>query len=537
MLMDGTGRLPASFGRVGLIAPALLAGSVATFLALRTLLPGLYLWDTGELQTIGPVLGTGHPTGFPAWVILGWFASVVLQPFGEPAFRMNLLSAILGGVAAGATVLLVTRLTDRRWVGLAAGLILATTPVAWQIASQADVHALHLAVVAILLGALVDWERRRSATARDGLERRADRSLVAAAIVFGVALANHTLSLLLVPGIGLFVLAVEPGIVHRRRFFMTCLAAAILTSVLLYLELPLRAGPFRAPLVYGHPDTIAGFVYVVLGAQFAGSIHGPFAHLDLKVADLVAVAGAQFGPLAWLIPLGALATIVRRPTYALLTVPGLVITCWFAESYTNAEIWRYQLGPVLIVVTWLAILAAEVVPLIEKAADHAPTGSFLWSLGASVVDGVRGRASVLLEVALVVGLLLPNVSSISDRWQALDRSGDRTAPHWLEGVLPRLDPHGVVISWWSYSTPLWYAQDIEGKIPGVLIVDDRTRLDEGLGSVSDVIDTNLGRRAVYLIRQPDDITILESRYALTVVDSTEPGQPVYQVTGKIGPQP
>ncbi|HZL32671.1 MAG TPA: DUF2723 domain-containing protein [Verrucomicrobiae bacterium] len=519
------------------LAPALLAAAVALVLALRTLLPGLYLWDTGELQTIGPILGTGHPSGFPAWVILGWFASVVLQPFGDPAFRMNLLSAILGAVAAGATVLLVIRLTGRRWVGLAAGLLLATTPIVWQIASRADVHALHLALVAILLGLLVDWERRRSAAERDGLDHRADRSLVAAAIVFGIALANHNLSLLLIPGIGLFVLAVEPEIVHRRRFLWGCLAAALTTTALLYLELPLRAGLFRAPLVYGHPETLPGFAYVVLGQQFAGGISGPLAHLDLKLADLAAVAGAQFGPLAWLIPLGLVVTVIRRPRYALLTVPSLVITSWFAESYTNAEIWRYQLGPALIAITWLAILAAEAVSLIERATDHAPAGSFLWSLGASVVDGVRGRASVLLEISLVVVLLVPSASAIPARAEAVDRSADLVAPRWLAGVLPKLDPHGVVLSWWSYSTPLWYAQDIEGKIPGVWIVDDRTRLDEGLGSVSDVIDNNLGRRAVYLVRLPAEVASLETRYNLALIDSTEPSQPVYQVLGRTGGQP
>jgi hypothetical protein len=518
-------------------APALLAGFVAFFLAWRTLLPGLYLWDTGELQTVGPLLGTGHPSGFPAWVILAWFASVVLQPFGDPAYRMNLLSAILGGAAAGATVVLVTRLTDRRWVGLAAGLILATTPIAWQIANAADVHALQLALVAILLGLLVDWERRRTATDRDGLDHRADRSLIAAAVVFGVALANHNLTLLLIPGISLFVLAVEPGVFRRRRFFFGCIAVAFLTTAVLYLELPLRAGIFRAPLVYGHPETVSGFFYVVLGAQFAGSITNPVAQVGGKVADLASMAGAQFGLLAWLIPLGLVATIARRPRYALLTVPCFVITCWFAESYTNAEIWRYLLGPAVIAITWLAILVAEVVALLERTADLAPAGSYLWSLGAAVVDGARERASIVVEVVLVAILLVPSALAIPARAVAVDRSQDLTAPTWLAGLLPKLAPNAVVISWWSYSTPLWYAQDIEGKIPGVAIVDDRTRLDEGLGSVSDVIDSNLGKRPVYLIRQPADLAPLEQVYSLSLIDTTEPLQPIYEVTGRIGAQP
>ena len=42
--------------------------------------------------------------------------------------------------------------------------------------------------------------------------RRADRAIVLAAALFGVALANHALALLMVPPIGLYVLAVEPRI-------------------------------------------------------------------------------------------------------------------------------------------------------------------------------------------------------------------------------------------------------------------------------------------------------------------------------------
>ena len=67
---------------------------VATFCA-AALLPGLGFWDTGEFQTVGPVLGTAHPPGYPAYTVLGWIASVVLQPLGDPAYRMNLLSALL----------------------------------------------------------------------------------------------------------------------------------------------------------------------------------------------------------------------------------------------------------------------------------------------------------------------------------------------------------------------------------------------------------------------------------------------------------
>ena len=44
-----------------------------------------------------------------------------------------------------------------------------------------------------------------------------------------------------------------------------------------------------------------------------------------------------------------------------------------------------------------------------------------------------------------------------------------------------MEPNAVIVSWWSYSTPLWYAQVIEGRRPDIDIIDDRTRLDREPG--------------------------------------------------------
>ena len=87
------------------------------------------------------------------------------------------------------------------------------------------------------------------------------------------------MALLAAPGIGLFVLAVEPEIFSRRGLIGRCIAVGVGVAALLYLELPLRAGPFRAPIVYGHPETLIGFAYVVFGTQFSGDLASPIGSL------------------------------------------------------------------------------------------------------------------------------------------------------------------------------------------------------------------------------------------------------------------
>jgi hypothetical protein len=110
-------------------------------------------------------------------------------------------------------------------------------------------------------------------------------------------------------------------------------------------------------------------------------------------------------------------------------------------------------------------------------------------------------------------LLAPAVLDVSDRARAADRSRDTIAQRWLDEVVATVEPNAVVVSWWSYSTPLWYGKHIEGRLPGVDIIDDRTRLDEGLGSPADVVNRYLGQRPVYVIRL-DDWAQLEEEFVI-----------------------
>jgi hypothetical protein len=479
-----------------------IAVAVVAFVAIRlTLLPGVDFWDTGELQTVGPVMGTAHPTGFPTYVLLAWLANLVLAPFGEPAVRMNLLSALCVAAAAAVAVDLVRALTRSLALGVAAGLGLAFTEFVWSIGTHAETHSLHLLLGAILLRLLFAWA--------DGEPGRAtDRRLLGAAVVYGLAVGNHSLTLLLAPAVGLYVLAVEPAILGRPRFILACTLAVFVTAAVVFLELPLRAGPFRAPLVYGRPETWDGFWYVVLAEQFRGSLVDPFGDLPAKVLALADRTVAAFGPLAALIPVGFVATIGRRPRYALLSGVAVATTCFFAASYVNADIGRYYLLPALLAWSWLAILAGAVATGVAAMTGGAPA------------EDARPRPVVALLLAAL--LLVPTASGLGDRARRVDRSGDDLARRWLDRALEVMEPDALIVSWWSFSTPLWYAQHVEGQRPDLAIVDDRTRVDQDLGEIYDVIDANLPNRPVYVIRADRrEIAGLAQRYVLEYLDGPD----------------
>jgi hypothetical protein len=215
------------------------------------------------------VLGTAHPTGYPAYVILGFIATHLL-PFGDPAYRMNLLQAILAAGAVAGTVAVIQLLTGMRWIALAAGPpapdhahvspatvafpigTVSSSPVFWRLSTYADPHMFHLALVALIFLLLLVWERRRSADPEGtpprrplarGRRRRLRRRL-RQPLADPDARPGHR------------PVRAGRGAVDRPAVALDpdCAAVLVATVVVLFLELPIRAA-MHAPQVYAHPDT------------------------------------------------------------------------------------------------------------------------------------------------------------------------------------------------------------------------------------------------------------------------------------------
>ena len=112
----------------------------------------------------------------------------------------------------------------------------------------------------------------------------------------------------------------------------------------------------NAPVIYGHPDTVEGFKYVVLAEQFRGSLADPLGNLGTKADTILRLMTGWIGqPLIALGAVGLGTSLARRPRYVILSGLSLVATCIFAASYANADISRYYLVPLMIVLTWAAL--------------------------------------------------------------------------------------------------------------------------------------------------------------------------------------
>ena len=86
----------------------LITAGIIWIVYFLTLAPELTLEDSGELVTGSMYAGIPHPPGYPVWTIYSWLWTV-LVPWGNPAWRVALAEAFLGGIACGLLGLMVSR--------------------------------------------------------------------------------------------------------------------------------------------------------------------------------------------------------------------------------------------------------------------------------------------------------------------------------------------------------------------------------------------------------------------------------------------
>lgn len=501
----------------------LFAAAVVTLAALgiyvRTMLPSTGFWDTGEAQTVPPTLSIFHPTGFPAYELLGWLWTRI--PVGEVAWRMNLLSTVLVAVSAGLVTLATAHLLPLRGRALRAaaagiaGAAFAFASEPWENATRADVHAASIFSVTLLLWLLLVWR-----TAERSGSPRAGAWLVAASATFGIGLAVHPLIGLFAFGIVVWLVAVDPGIWRRWRLILAC-ASVLAVSVLgPYGFLWLRAiSDPEPPLFYARPDTLERFRYLVFAEQFSGlfrDFRQPLSDLAEKWADAERVLSAQFPAPGWLLVAVGAATVASRslPTFAalLLFVVGNVL---YSMNFRDGDIDRYYMPTI----ATLAPLLGVAVEAIAVSAGRAAT-----SAGRRLLDsGPARRHAGAAVMALVVGLaaILPAASLVTN-YDGHDQSGNRDADRWVASVHELLPPNAVLVSWWSYSTPLWHHRWVRGERPDITIIDERDIIDDRYRTMNSAIRAHYGRRPVYVVLPDWERRAVTARWELSTV-ATLPG--------------
>jgi hypothetical protein len=332
--------------------------AVALLTYAATLYPSFAPRDAADLALAARTLGVAHPPGYPLYALLGrlWLA---VPGFGGADYRLNLLSATAGALAAG--LLAAWGARRGRWAAWAGGLTLAFCAPLWKFSLLEEMYSLQAAFAAALL--LLSEGRPES------LVRRA----AASGLLFGLGLVNHQSLVLLLPSLMWLwrAEARENGLPLTRIGGLFALSMGI--GLLAYAVVPVRLEDLRRGVSiilrseygtltlfsgYSVPFTIAAWPLIRHWAQGWAAAGSPL---------LLAAGLAGFWSLRRTRWLGAalLGSAAAGPGFFLLT--RFDVSTWVARSALEPAF--------LLPAFWLSVGAAALVGSLEKGGGLAPAAA------------------------------------------------------------------------------------------------------------------------------------------------------------------
>jgi len=363
--------------------------------------------DGGDLAVAVVRERLPHPPGFPAYLLLGkLFASL---PWGEPAWRLNLMSAVMGA-GAGA----ICTLIGQGEIAFLSGLSLGLAPLFWSQAIVTEVYAPAAFFSSLLLFFTL---LKAPAWLLGGL--------------WGLGVGLHPSLILFAPVVGLAL--------SQRRGIIQAIVSFSLVSGLLYGPFILAQQANLSP--WADLSTLSGWWSYVSARLYHGYFFSlPLAFWPKRLLAWAGLVSRQFTPVGALLALWGLLGLWRqsRPL-ALATASAFGAFSLLAIGYNTPDSSVY-LVPAL------------------------PLAAFWLSLGLSELGLKMGRWRWLLTaIPLIQAILF---------WGSISLSNDLTAMGWAESVLDKAPPNAILLtSADPHTFTLWYAQEVLGKRPDLKVVD------------------------------------------------------------------
>src|SRR5882757_2617439 len=468
---------------------------VAALLYTLTLAPTVTLVDSGELILAAWGTGVAHPPGFPLWVMLAHLAS--LLPFGNVAVRINFSSALFAALACGMLTLVVAELiitasslampkrtskagqqsrkredlTGGRFLMFApaagAGLLMAFSRTLWSYATITEVYTLNTLLILVIFFLILRWRRRIVAdrmhigtviNAEEVTSRitRHDAYLYAAALIFGLALGVHHVTVALtLPAIAVLVYRTEGLKFFTSRRLLYAALISISALILVYSYLPWAAS--RSPAMnWGNPRSLQEIWWHITGRQYRVFFSFSPATMGAQFVEFCRMAFREFG-FAWL------------PFTLFLAGVGLASAC----KRDRTPFW-------FLLLILLADLAYSLSYEIAEDKDAYYLPAFI-SIAIAVGLGIRwliqlaaSRPSPMWRpyVAAAIAIVLTSTTAFAANWPFNNRSHYFIADDYVENLFSTIAPNGLMLTQdWQVASPVLYAQEIEQRRRDVKVVD------------------------------------------------------------------
>jgi len=296
-------------------------------LYLKTTAPTIVFWDVGEFLATSWILGIPHPPGTPFYVILGRFFALLPIPFLNVVQKITLISMLSGAFSAGIGYLLLYKIFNRisetlpdilkHFAAFTGALCAPFTYTTWWSNIEAETYGPSTFFIILSVYLLYLWWEKKN-------KKDALRYIIASFYFLSLASGIHLLSLIIVPGLLIFILIIKKDELLNLEFASTFGAflylAGILRStfkpfsekailiflvsgiILLYLKLWKKSGkkfelniPFIIYFLFSILSVVGVFIKLIPLILISGSIAlitgfiYPKLHLDARGFTLLMV--------------------------------------------------------------------------------------------------------------------------------------------------------------------------------------------------------------------------------------------------------
>ena len=244
--------------------------------------PTIAVGDCGELITAAYTLGIPHPPGYPLWTIIGKIFTIII-PFGNIAYRLNLMSAFFGAATCSILFLLIKKISSNWIYSFLIALCMAFSNTFWSqsIQVKGGIYTLNTFFIVLIiyliffpLGKTTDIAIDNSIQSLDNttgkqsiLSKLTPRNLLIICFIYGISLTNHYIMLLISPAFLIYLILDNAKIAKAKHILLFFIF--IFLGLLLYSYLPIRSS-LNPPIDWGNPENPINFIAHLGRFQYKG---------------------------------------------------------------------------------------------------------------------------------------------------------------------------------------------------------------------------------------------------------------------------
>lgn len=413
--------------------------------------------DSGELAAAAVTLGIPHPSGYPLWTILGHLFTFL--PFGPLVWRLNLLSAVCGALTCVLIYLILRRLSVSRLIAAASGLLLGFSYTFWTQSVYAKFYTLNTFLICALILILLAWQNNRQS-----------RWLYLFSLVYGLALTNHTMSVLLAPAFTFFIIWHERDILRKPlkiagMFLLFCSGL----SVYFYL---LWRGMDQIAFVWTPIGNLTQFLGHILRWQYGdlSPLTSQYSKIAVVISFFLEISLQFFLPTLFLAVFGAWVSL-KKDVSQFVILAGVFLLNSFGIIYLRA--FGYAVGLDYTYRVYYLPAFCMVAVFFGLALDYC------YSLLPRIMKNFNRHFQTGLKVIFLVLVLSIPLNFLVMNYAKADRSDYWLGYDYAKSVLASLEPNGVYYFNYDYTLQgdteifnLVYLKKVENFRPDVLVVSD-----------------------------------------------------------------